>query len=59
MKHEAIHSLTKLEAHARRSSVYAADGRAGRKARRNSSLRGEDNFLFDIDEDREGMLVGQ
>ena len=59
MKHAAIHSLTKMEAHARRSSVYAADGRAGRKAHRKSSLRGEDNFLFDIDEEREGMLVGK
>jgi hypothetical protein len=59
MKHEAIHSLTKMEEHARQSSVYAADGRAGRKAHRNSSLRGEDNFLFDIDEEREGMLVGK
>src|SRR4030095_1630013 len=59
MKHAAIHSLTKMEAHARRSSVYAADGRTGRKAHRNSSLRGEDNFLFDIDEEREGMLVGK
>src|SRR4051812_28385990 len=59
MKHEAIHSLTKMGAHARQSGVYAADGRAGRKAHRNSSLRGEDNFLFDIDEEREGMLVGK